>query len=177
MYFQNIPKLAYLLNPADAQAEDNFVVLTDITKNVRFKQQIIDNIVLYDYYHLQDGETMEHVSEKFYGSPQYHWVLMLLNDRYDWRSDMPLNTAVFEEYVATKYGSVSAAKAIIAFYKNSEGLAVDSTHLDYMGQLDATPVTAYEVEVLLNEEKRKIKILSRQVMDTVLKNYKDLSNG
>ena len=190
MYFKQIPKIAYLLNPADAQLTNNYVVMTDITKNVRFKKEVIDNIVLYDYYHLKDGETMEQLSERLYGTPHNHWVLMLLNDKYDWRSDMPLNTLEFEEYIITKYGSVQNAMTTIAFYRNDAGQSVSQTtpslssfqedpmhpgKLSYTGTTTNLPVTAYDMESLLNEEKRRIKILSQKVMDTVLKNYEAMN--
>lgn len=175
MYFEKIQKVAYLLNPAAAQAESNYVVLTDITKNVRFKTEIIDNIVIYDYYHIADGETLEQISEKLYGTPEYHWVLMLLNNRFDWRSDLPMSEPVFEEYLIDKYGSVATAQSTIVFYRSNAGLTVDQNHLDYTGQADSIPVTAFEMEVSANEEKRKIKVVSRAMMSLIIKNYTEMN--
>lgn len=174
MYFNKIPKIAYLLNPASAQEQNQFVVLTDITRNVRFKSEVIDNIVLYDYYILRDTETIEQLSEKLYGTPQYHWVLMMLNGIYDYRSDLPMSQTIFEAYIKEKYGSIAAAKSLIAFYTNSLGHAVDFDYVDPIDGTIAKPVSAYDTEEILNEGKRKIKVISPELMSLVIKNYEEI---
>lgn len=174
MYFESIPKIKYLLDPAKAGSSDVSVLLTDITKNVRFKKEIIDNVTIYDYYIMKENDTFEKVSEKLYGTPLYHWVLMLLNDAYDWRSDVPLSDNVFNDYIKDKYGSVEAAMAQIKHYVSSDGFVVDSNYLNENGQLDATPVTVYAWEEEINTSKRKIKVVSLEMIDLIVTNYKDL---
>lgn len=174
MYFKEFPKIKYLLDPAKRGSSDVYVLLTDVTANVRFKKEIIDKITLYDYYIMKEGETYEMVSEKLYGTPEYHWILMLLNDAYDWKKDVALPMLEFEEYIKDKYGSVTAAKSQIKHYVNSKGYVVDSNYLNEQDQLDATPVTVYDWEESLNNDKRKIKIASQQAIDIIIQNYKDL---
>jgi hypothetical protein len=174
MYFENFPKVKYLFQPAKFGSPDVSVLLTDITKNVRFKKNVMDNITLYDYYTMREGETFEVVSEKLYGTPDYHWILMLLNDAYDWRQDLPLISQNFNEYIIDKYGSVETAMSQIHHYENSEGFVVDSDYLNANNQLDATPVTMYEWEELQNEAKRRIKVVSLEMIDKIATNFKDL---
>jgi hypothetical protein len=174
MYFENFPTIKYLLEPATRGSSDISVLLTDITKNVRFKKEIIDNITLYDFYFMKEGDTYEVISEKLYGTPAYHWILMLINDAYDWRSGIPLVTRTFNDYIIDKYGSVAAAQAQIHHYVNSKGFVVDQNNLNENNQLDASPVTTYKWEEDLNESKRKIKVVSLEMIDTIAKNFKDL---
>ena len=174
MYFKTLPRIKYLLEPAGKGSRDVSVLLTDITVNVRFKQAVIDRITLYDYLLMKEGETYEIVSEKLYGTPDYHWILMLLNDAYDWKKDLALPQLEFEEYIKDKYGSIAAAKAQIHQYVNSKGYVVDSNYLNEQNQLDAAPVTKYNWEESINNDKRKIKIISREMIDVVLSNFKDL---
>ena len=174
MYFETIPKIKYLLDPAQAGSGDVSVLLTDITKNVRFKKEIIDNITLYDYYIMKGNDTYETVSEKLYGTPLYHWVLMLLNDAYNWRGDLPLTDNIFNDYIKDKYGSIETAKATIKHYVNSQGFVVDSNYLNELGQADAAQVTVYDWESELNNKKRKIKVVSLEMIDLIVSNYKDL---
>lgn len=105
-YFSNFPKTLFLLTPASYKTPAEYVSITDITRNVRFKKEVLDNIVLYDTYNIKEGDTPEIVSEKLYGSPYYHWVLMLLNDRYDYVNDFPMPQYVFDAYIEKKYDSV-----------------------------------------------------------------------
>ena len=101
MYFANFPKIVY---DFDTTVGTNYQIVTDITRNVRFRKKILENISLYDYYDMKEGETPEIVSEKIYGTPYYHWVIMLVNQRYDYITDFPISQLELDKYVLYKYG-------------------------------------------------------------------------
>ena len=103
MYFSNFPKTYYELAPASYKKPAEYIVLTDITTNVRFKKEVIDKISVYDWYTMKDTQTIENVSEELYGSPHYHWVLMLLNDRYDYVNDFPITVNSLNRVIHDKY--------------------------------------------------------------------------
>ena len=174
MYFSNFPQTKFQISPPGFQTPEVYVSLTDITKNVRFKKEILDNIALYDYYLIKEGDSMEDTSERLYGSPFYHWILMLFNEMYDWRKDFPLETYQFDEYIIEKYGSIITAKSTISFYRNSQGYVVDSDNLNSEGILDAEAVYVYDHELAINDAKRRIKIISPQLLATVLENFNRL---
>jgi hypothetical protein len=102
MYFSNFPKIYYDF------AQDNtsiaLQILTDITTNVRVRKEVLENITLYDEYDMMDGETPEIVAEKVYGNPELHWVIMLVNQRYDYIQDFPMSSLELEQYVKSVYG-------------------------------------------------------------------------
>lgn len=100
MYFKDFPKFLYDFNYGDTTKT---TVVTDITRNVRFKKDILSNIVLFDEYDIIDGETPEIIAEKFYGSPEYHWVVMIANDKYDWTSDFPLREDILQKHIVQTY--------------------------------------------------------------------------
>lgn len=100
MYFANFPKIVY---DFDLSSGVDYKVVTDITRNVRLRKQILENISLYDYYDIAEGETPEIISEKIYGTPYYHWVIMLVNQRYDYVNDFPLTQLELDTYVDKKY--------------------------------------------------------------------------
>lgn len=107
MYFKNFPITFYQVAPATFRKPAEYVALTDIVRNVRFKKEVLDNIVLYDKYIINDGESIEDISEFLYKSPFYHWVLLLLNDRFDYINDLPLSSRVFEQMVERKYNVIA----------------------------------------------------------------------
>lgn len=144
--------------------ETKAVILTDITRNIRFRRDVLANITVYDYYDIIEGETPEIVAEKIYGNAMYHWIVMLVNERYDYLADWPLTQANLDQYVIDKYGSTATA---IHHYENAKGIIVSS---DYPS---AVPVTNANYEAQVNESKRRIKIISKQLISTILKNYKD----
>lgn len=134
MYFNSFPNTRYLVSPATRGKQAEYATLVDITRNVRFKKEVLDNIAVYDYFTMSDDDTIEHVSENLYGSPYYHWVLMLLNDRYDYVRDLPMPSRAFEhyieqkypkEYIETEYGQFEGARGLIVDLKDANGNSID----------------------------------------------------
>lgn len=144
--------------------ETRAYALTDISRNIRFRKEILSNITAYEYYDIVDGETPEIISEKIYGNPEYHWIIMLANDIYDYRKDFPLTQLQLQSYVSDKYG-VNADS--IHHYVNSRGYVVSS---DSPG---AVSVSNRQYEENVNESKRRIKVIAKSLVGTVLKNFKD----
>ena len=162
MYFENFPKMLYdyqIGNSTEA------FIMTDITRNIKFRKDILSNITVYDYYDIVDGETPEVISDKIYGTPDYHWIIMLANDMYDYRADFPMNYLALEQYISDKYGA--NADAIHHWVDSTGQYIVDQTISG------ATSVSNREYEEALNETKRRIKIVSPELIGVVLKNYKD----
>jgi hypothetical protein len=140
------------------------LILTDITRNIRFRRDILANITVYDYYDIVEGETPEIVAETIYGNAQYHWIVMLVNDRYDYLADWPLTQANLDQYVIDKYGDAANS---VHHYEDANGNYVS---YDYPS---AVPFTNANYEAEVNESKRRIKIISKQLLSTILKNFKD----
>jgi len=163
MYFDNFPTFLY---PFKVNGKTEYKVVKDISQNVRVRKAILESITLYDEYDIRDGETPEIISEKIYGSPLYHWVVMLCNERYNYIDDFPLPIPELEKHVTAKYGSGNEYDA--HHYVNTNGFIVDAS------QSGATPVSNYDYEVTVNESKRRIKLISPTLLNTILKNFKDI---
>lgn len=161
MYFKNFPDFIY---DFDINGTDTALLVKDITRNVRFRQDIFSNITVYDEYDIVNDETPEHISEKLYGNPEYFWIIMVANDRYDYINDFPLSQYALEKYINDKYPNPYG----IHHYVNSKGLIVDSS---YVG---AGTVTNYDYEYTINESKRRIKIIPKVYIDKILTDYKKI---
>lgn len=164
MYFDKFPSFLY---PFTINGKTEYKIVKDITTNVRVRKEILDSVTLYDEYDIRDGETPEIIAEKVYGSPLYHWVVMLCNQRYNYVDDFPLPLYELEQMIYDKYGSVEAANDP-HHYVNAQGYIVDSA------QEGATMVSNYQYETDLNESKRRIKLISPRLLNTILKNFKDI---
>ncbi len=99
-YFKDFPQYLYDFNYGKKSKTS---VVVDITRNIRFKQQILSNIALYDDYDIVDGETPEIIAEKFYGTPEYHWIIMMANEKYDYRNDFPLAEPILIRHIQEAY--------------------------------------------------------------------------
>jgi hypothetical protein len=163
MYFKDFPKFAYDFEIA---GKTKVLLLTDITRNVRFRKEILGKIELYDEYDIQDGETPEIIAEKVYGNANYHWVIMLVNERYDYIADFPMSYSQLTKYVQDKYGVGNEYN--IHHYVNEKGYIVDQY---YVGK---SSVSNLDYEERINEQKRRIKLVSPQLIDRVMKQFKDI---
>lgn len=101
MYFKDFPQFLYDFNYGNGVIKTD--VVKDITRNIRVKKEILSNITIFDEYDIIDGETPEIISEKFYGTPNYHWVIMLANERYDWTTDFPLREDILQKHIASVF--------------------------------------------------------------------------
>lgn len=162
MYFKNFGTILY---PFNINNKDVGIVMKDITKNIRIRKEVLDNVTLYEEYDIVDGETPEIISERVYGNPQYHWVIMLANNRFDYIEDFPKDNYTLQKCIESKYGD---AADDIHHYENGEGFVVPA---DYPL---ARPISNRVHEEQLNESKRRIKIISPEVLPILMKNFKDL---
>ena len=161
MYFDNFPTFLY---PFKINNKTEYKLVRDISQNVRVRKEILANVTLYDEYDIREGETPEIISEKVYGSPLYHWVVMLCNERYNYVDDYPLTQYELEKHITAKYGSGNEYDT--HHYIDTNGNIVDSTQ--------GTSVSNYDYETDLNESKRRIKLISPTLLNTILKNFKDI---
>jgi hypothetical protein len=163
MYFENFPKFAY---DFDINGERKVLIVSDITRNVRFRKEILSNLTLYDEYDIKEGETPEIIAEKLYGNSQYHWIVMLVNGRYDYIKDFPLTYTALTQYITDKYGVGNESD--IHHYENSMGYVVNSDDPD----AESVSNTAYEEK--LNESKRRIKVISPQLLEKIVQQFSDI---
>lgn len=162
MYFQDFPKFLY---EYDVNGSNKTFLVTDITRNIRVRRDILANVTVYDEYDIIDGETPEIIAEKIYGDAQYHWVIMLANERFDYLEDFPLDQPRLDAYIQDKYGNDADG---VHHYVDANGFVVNQ---DAFG---ATSISNRQFEEDVNEQKRRIKIVSPQLLQTILKNFKDI---
>lgn len=168
MYFANFPLIYYIF---DVNNKEVNKIVRDITLNVRLRKQILSNIILYDYYDIQEGETPEIIASKIYGSPEYHWIIMLANERYDYKNDFPMDQHTFNDYIIDKYGPDESDWYTIRHYEDSDGYVVS---YDPQNAANLTPVSNYDYEIKLNDRKRRIKIIHPKLIGQILAQYGDI---
>jgi hypothetical protein len=169
MYFKNFPSI--VIDFSQYGLDKQQYLITDITTNVRIKQELLTSIVYYEEYDIRDGQTPEIISELFYGNPEYHWIIMLVNERFDYINDFPLRQTALEDYIDQKYDNPDT----IRHYVTTKGYIVNSDYVDPVtGTADATPVTNYEYEVGVNEDKRRIKMIPADILGEVITKFREI---
>jgi len=85
-YFRNFKKGTFRVN-------DKTLEVVNIAHYTRILEKIADDISFYTYYNLVNGDRLDTISQKIYGTPEYYWTIFLLNKNI-------INTY---EYVAKEY--------------------------------------------------------------------------
>jgi hypothetical protein len=147
-------------------------LVSDLLQNVRLKTELLNNLVYYEEFDINDGDTPEIISEMFYGTPMYHWIIMLVNERYDYINDFPMIPASLEVYIVEKYGANNVDN--IHHYVTADGYVVNSDYINAQGLADALPVTNYEHEFQQNETKRRIKMIPPAALADVLTQFREI---
>jgi len=97
-YFKVFPKTLYRVDDVGTQR-----VVTDILKRFSFKNNIKNNGDLFAKYRLKDGETLQTIATKLYGSPDTYWILLMMNNIVDPYDDLHKDQQELTNYIAQKY--------------------------------------------------------------------------
>ena len=154
-YFQMFPDTLY-----DAKGNGNYTVMKDIMTRIKLIASKKENILNFDYYNVQDGETPEMIAHKYYGDVNLHWTILVANDIVDYYNDWPMSVQKFEKFVFDKYDNPQA----IHHYEISQTSGETTTTIDVgMNTTDypsATAISNYTYEDRLQEQKRQIRLIS-----------------
>lgn len=158
MLFQKFPTTLFDISRTEQ------VVIQDFIRAVKIDPQLKENSLFFDYYEAKDNEMPEIISHKFYKSTQYHWVIMLINEKFDPYNDFPKSDDILIKYAKDKFGNINA----IHHYEDSRGNIVDQF------ATDKTPITNIDYIRNENEKKRIVKILKRSMLDSFVDEYQTL---
>lgn len=119
-FFQFFPTIDYTFfaeNGATAQKITQKV--TDIFRNVDVDDLAVDGALAYQLYTIVDGDRPDTVSQKLYGTPDYHWTFFVVNNTlknglHDW----PLSSSQMVKFLETFYDSYEVLQTRMTFSSN-----------------------------------------------------------
>jgi hypothetical protein len=160
--FTYYPKIAYKID------DYNYLKAIDINVVSKVKDYITQyRSIGYTPYVVQDGESPDYISYKFYNNPGYDWIIMLTNNVHSIYDDWPKTTEVFKNYITEKYGSVESALSTTKYYYDSSENIIDAVEYASLSSNNRSVETVYEWELRLNTNKSKIKILNPNMISTL----------
>lgn len=171
MYFKNFPKIEY---SSTGKVADEKVV-THLLKRVAIKTGLKDELLMLDDYSIRAGDTPEIIAGKHFGSPTYHWVILLTNQITDRYFDWPMTEPQFESFLKDKYDSqVDSAHHYEIQQTSGPTTSTDDSHLILVneGTVGATTITNREYEVREQDKKRRIKLLGAQYLNEFVGEFK-----
>jgi hypothetical protein len=128
-YFKNFPIITYDFTTNEDTKKIHS--LADVTTRVQsfYEDESID--LIFDSYYIRDGDTPEKISYKIYGTTDYYWTIMYVNNLFDMTADWPLSSDELEDYAKKLYPNKSASiKPSDSFTVEIKPYAANTTTID-----------------------------------------------
>tara|TARA_Y100001951_G_scaffold71491_1_gene58404 strand:- start:64 stop:591 length:528 start_codon:yes stop_codon:yes gene_type:complete len=154
MYFASFPQIIY-----DAKGTGNFEIATHMLKRVALRTKVRTNTLLYDTYDVRDGESPESIAFKLYGSTEYHWVILYVNNIVDRYHDWPMSGQQFLEFVDEKYDNPNGIHHYEIAQSSGDTTVKINIGTDNTDYPSATAITNFEFEENRQDEIRQIRLL------------------
>lgn len=118
-FFRQFPKTKY-----DFQNNGIDTNIVDIFRFIKVDDKMIDDLALYRYYQVKNGDRPDVVSSELYGTTEYYWTFFIINEHLKTGlTAWPMDDHVFEKYLDQEYdGTVIETYPLIE--KDSDGRIV-----------------------------------------------------
>ena len=175
-YFSKVPDFEYVSRLPGANISD-YVKVKNFFKKVSLRQDIYSDLTFFTKYQILGNDRPDNVAYRFYGDSTLDWVVLMSNNIINIQEEWPMSQFDFDNYLLKKYGTYENLNSI-KHYETIEvrsdndvllvpaGLIVESTYsIEYFengGQVTkypVVPITNYQYEEKLNENKRNIFLL------------------
>jgi len=189
-YFKQVPNFRYInRNPQENKILGDFIDVKNLFKRSKLLDDIFSDLNYFEKYSIIGDERPDQVAQKFYSNSNLDWVVLISNNITNVQSEWPLPQLAFNKYLLNKYGSYEKLNEIHHYesreIKTSNGIVLVPRGLripiDYQIEYYdfvagesrlitniAVPITNYQEEEKLDNNKRNIFLLKPKYIAIVL---------
>ena len=192
-YFEELPDILYPSLLPNRNKVEQRILVKNIFKRSKLRSDVDQAITAFDYYYVKEGMRPDILAEKLYDNSELDWVILTSNNITNIRNQWPLDHNDFRAYLLDKYGSDQnmagihhyETRKVVDEYNRvviPSGLEVDANftfkYKNFTNSIvvvnPVSPITNYQYEVKLNDQKRKIKILKPTLLNTFLNDHREI---
>ena len=195
-YFRNIPDFEYINRTEEGKNLTDFTKVKNLFKKGKFREDIYQELTTFEKYQIQGDDRPDNVAFELYGDSTLDWVVLMTNNILNIQTEWPMKQADFNEYLLEKYGSYDTLYTDIHHYESNEvkdsqgiviypkgvrvGAAQSVSYFDFYKDLQidivniSRPVTNYQYEEKLNDDKRNIFILKPKYLNVIFDDLEEL---
>ena len=195
-YFRNLPNFDYVNRTSDGKNISDYTAVKNLFKKGKLREDIIENLTLFEKYTIIGDDRPDNVAYEVYGDATLDWVVLTSNNIINVYDEWPMSQQSFDTYLTQKYlfnynliyngihhyesKEVRNSQGVVIF---PEGITVEATqtvsYYDYYDEKQVTinvavPITNYEYEEKLNNEKRNIFILKNEYLNIVFDDLEEM---
>ena len=194
-YFRQVPEFDYVSRLPGANIGD-YIRVKNLFKKGKIREDIFQNLSFFEKYKIIGNDRPDNVAFEIYGDSKLDWVVLLSNNILNIQTEWPLPQTDFDRFVLDKYDDYDTLYNGIHHYETEEvknsrgvtivpaGLQVDSSYsvsyYDFFIEQQITtgnisvPVTNYEYEEKVENDKRNIFLLKPRFLNVVLDDMEEL---
>jgi len=193
-YFSEVPNFEYVSRLPDAKISD-YITVKNFFKRGFLREDIFQNLAFFTKYSITGNDRPDNVAFEIYQDSTLDWLVLMANNIVNIQNEWPISNADFDELMLDKYGSYDTLFNGVHHYETIEvkdardvkivnaGLKVESdysvTFYDERagGMRTVTPtipVTNYQYEQKVNEDKRNIYLLQPRYVQVVRDDLEDI---
>ena len=194
-YFDLVPNFDYVSRLPDAKISD-YIRVKNFFRRATLREDIFQDLTFFTKYSVLGDDRPDNVANKLYENPSLDWVILLANNITHIPTEWPMPQNDFDRFLLDKYDNYDTIYNGVHHHQTvevkdsndvtivPEGLEVSSdfsqTYYDYYdsGMVTASnitrPVTNYEYEEKLENEKREIFILKQEYLTVIIDDIEDL---
>jgi hypothetical protein len=196
-YFSQVPNFEYVSRLPDAKIGD-YAIVKNLFKKGKLREDIFQNLAFFTKYQIKGNDRPDNVAFEVYQDSSLDWLVLICNNIINIQTEWPLPQTDFDRFVLDKYGDYNTLYNGIHHYetqeiKNSQGvtmvpagLQVESDfsisfydffidqQIDISPTVALLPVTNYEYEEKLEDDKRNIFLLKPRYLNVVLDDLQDI---
>ena len=175
-YFSRFPNMVY-----DVKNDGNYKILPDILRRVKARTAVKSGRFLFDQYDVKNGEKPEDIAFKYYGDPELHWVVLMVNEVTDRFYQWPMTQPQFDNFLTDKYGAGS--EDAIHHYEidqlsgpTSSNGPDDYSHRVQVNSDHDNPyiITNREYEERIQDKNRQIRLLDKRYLGQFVEEFQRL---
>jgi hypothetical protein len=188
-YFRLVPELEYVSRLPGAKIGD-YIKVKNLFKKGEIRKDIFQNLAFFEKYKIIGDDRPDNVAFEVYEDSKLDWIVLLSNNVLNIQSEWPLPQTDFDRFVLDKYGDYNTLYNGIHHYeteevKNSQGVTIvpagfqvnssySVSYYDFFIEQQittgniATPVTNYEYEEKVENDKRNIFLLKKDYVGIIL---------
>ena len=193
-YFSEVPNFEYVSRLPDAKISD-YITVKNFFKRGFLREDIFQNLAFFTKYSISGNDRPDNVAFEIYQDSTLDWLVLMANNIVNIQNEWPISNPDFDELILDKYGSYDTLFNGIHHYETIEvkdardvkivnaGLKVESDYsitffderADQMKTVTPTiPVTNYQYEQKVNEDKRNIYLLQPRYLQVVRDDLEDI---
>ena len=179
MYFSRFPLRVY-----DMKGDGVYKLLPDILRRVKLRSGIKAGTFIFTEYDVRDGEKPEDVAVKWFGDPEYHWVILMTNNITDRFYEWPMTQPQFQNFIEDKYGIASIDSIHHYEITQTSGRTTSNGPNDYSYLVEcnsdedgASSVSNREYEERIQDKHRQIRLLDRKFISQFVNEFERLIQG